>query len=715
MEQKRKKWSRAVSASFLIVGLMILFVVLFVGELRLKSRNESIRQLTESIDGVGRSARLYLDDACNTTRDWAKLIRRRLRTQDDILSELCDLNSNPLVTVQLIDTDTLKGVATSEGGGSVVMEVSYEKYYDLADDLHAIMTRQSQSVYVTSFFLNPATRRQSVAFACPVPVTQEDGRVKTMLLLRVEPLSLVQEHWDISDSTGLQLSLVNVSGAYMLRAPMLKNSNFFEFLRSYNDLTYPELDALQQEIIHDADSGYFIFKNSLGHDTLFIYSSKVRGKWFFVGAIEMADLPKADVQWSLLLVMTAGFVLLILINVRYYSKVNRSLRESLIQADAANVAKTNFLSSMSHDIRTPMNAILGMTEVASCSLDNTALVRDCLARISSSGQLLLTLINDILDISKIESGKFVLTPQPLSLKAELDALMNISRPQAETKHLELHLETRDILHDSVMADKLRLDQIFINILSNAIKYTPEGGRVEVLLRQEALGDEQVKLVYQVRDNGIGMSEAFQKTLFEPFTREQTARVGAIQGSGLGMAITKQMTDLMHGTIQVQSQQGKGSTFTVSLPLTVAAPIEAPQTDAPHPALRPDLEGLHLLVAEDNDLNWEVLSEMLSMGHVTADRAADGRQCLQMLQSAPAGTYALIFMDIQMPVMNGYEAAAAIRSLPDPEKAGIPIVAMTADAFAEDVASSQRAGMNGHVSKPISIKMVMNAIQTYARK
>jgi len=305
VEQKQKAPKRnwAVTVSLVIVALMILFAVGFVWQLRLRSRNESIRQLTESIDSVGRSARLYLDDSCNATRDWAKLIRRRLRTQDDIFSELCDLNSNPLITIQLIDTNTLTGVATSEGNGQNLVEVSYEKYYDLAEDLHAIMSRQSQSVYVTSFFLNPATQRQSVAFACPVPVTQEDGRVKTMLLLRVEPLSLVQEHWTTSDDTGMQLSLVNVSGAYLLRAPMLKNSNFFEFLLSYNDLTYPALDAIQQQITVASESGYFIFKNSLGHDTLFIYSSKVRGKWFFVGSIELADLPKGDIQWSLLLVI----------------------------------------------------------------------------------------------------------------------------------------------------------------------------------------------------------------------------------------------------------------------------------------------------------------------------------------------------------------------------------------------------------------------------
>ena len=386
----------------------------------------------------------------------------------------------------------------------------------------------------------------------------------------------------------------------------------------------------------------------------------------------------------------------------------------MVQLEDANKAKTKFLSSMSHDIRTPMNAILGMTTVAQHSLNDPVKVADCLDKVSLTGSHLLTLINDILDISKIESGKFVLSPRPISLKKEIENLLNIEQPHAKAKGVQLVFHADELPQEYLFADPLRLNQIWINILSNAVKYTPAGGRVDATLREIPLPDQpdKVQLLYQVADNGIGMSEEYLKTIFEPFTREKDARIDKIEGSGLGMAITKQMVELMGGTISVQSKQGVGSTFTVTLVLPVTDPPSHPEE--PDAALPDTFAGMHLLVAEDNDLNWEVLHEMLGFVDVTAARACNGQECVRMLTDAPAGTYDMIFMDIQMPLLNGYEAAQFIREMRDPEKANIPIIAMTADAFAEDIQKAQDAGMNGHISKPIDLELVIAQLRKYAR-
>ena len=832
---KHKNW--IVWIDLCVIVLLAVYVIGFTASLRSSSRQTEIQRIKESMDSMEQKTTLYLEDSCAVVRDWAHLVALRSCDREEILQNLSDLNANPQITIEVIDPETMTGLAIQENGQ--LCEVDYSKYYYLGLEAESFFENPPETgSYVTSTFNNPANSVQSIAFVAAVPVKTREG-TKSCLLMRVEPISVVAEHWETSDVySGAQVSLVNTDGAYMMRAPMLKNNNFFEFLRSYNDLTYGEIEELQNEIAQADQAGALIYKNAQGRDTLFVYSSKIDGKWFFVGAIEVADLPKSGVQWSLLGVLTAGFLLLIVVNCAYYIAINRQLREGLAQADQANIAKTRFLSSMSHDIRTPMNAIIGMTTVATYNLDDTEMVKECLHKISMAGNLLLTLINDILDMSKIESGKFTLSLRPISLEEEFSNLINIVYPQTREKNIQLDVQLANITQEAILADKLRLSQIWINILSNAIKYTPENGKIHVTMREELLHDNKVRLIYQVADTGIGMSEEYLKRIFEPFTREQDNRVDKIQGSGLGMAITKQMVDLMGGTIQVQSKQGCGSTFTVSLDfecapgttqrlkiapmrvLVLAGPAARPElgrilgelgvqadfaasiqaaaaclkrepydlllldhcppemdgvaaaaalqraagplpkamlctydwaevesaaaaagirtaiqrpvfgstmakalaalnhTDAtadngaPKNAMA-DMQGVHLLVAEDNDLNWEVLQELLSIIGVTADRAANGCECVDMLKKAAPGQYAMIFMDVQMPELNGYEATKLIRTMKDTEKASIPIVAMTADAFAEDVAACLKAGMNAHIAKPVAINNIVEEIRKFA--
>ncbi len=402
-------------------------------------------------------------------------------------------------------------------------------------------------------------------------------------------------------------------------------------------------------------------------------------------------------------------------------QMNQNLQEALTAARSANKAKSNFLSNMSHDIRTPMNAIVGFSVLLEKDADNPEKVRDYTRKITASSQHLLSLINDVLDMSKIESGKTSLNVDRFSLPELLDELNIILLPQAKAKNQTFEIHVEGAPPKQLLGDRLRLNQILINLLSNAIKYTPDGGRIEFMVGEiPQSGQQYVKLRFTVRDNGIGMSEEFQEQIFTPFSREISSVTNKIQGTGLGMAITKNLVDLMGGIIQVQSQPGKGSTFTVELSFMPAGQEET-ETDDQEQA-EPDevsaqsvMEGCLFLVAEDNEMNAEILTEMLDMEGAGCEVAANGREALEMFRNSAPGHYDMILMDVQMPVMNGYEATREIRACGHPEAASIPIVAMTANTFAEDVRDAMDAGMNGHLGKPIDMKAVRELIGRLVNK
>ncbi len=555
----------------------------------------------------------------------------------------------------------------------------------------------------------------------------------------------------------------------------------------------------------------------------------------------------------ILVIVFAVFIIIAVVFFVYRKKMklhseqqeqNRIVLEGALKlAKQASEAKTLFLSNMSHDIRTPMNAIVGMTTIAAKHMDDKKKVEDCLNKISLSGHHLLTLINDVLDISKIESGKIALNPVAVSLRNVMSNLVNIVRPLIKAKNQSFEVHIKGIDYETVIVDEVRLSQIFINILSNAVKYTqPDTGKIVLELFEELLPDgKSVRVTYIVQDNGMGMSEEFQKNMYEIFSRAEDSRTNKIQGSGLGLAIVKQMVTLMNGTIECESELDKGTKFTIKLDLPIgksdtddrklpdvrilvvdddeiflettrdtiedlgaqidtattgeqalklasenaysviivdwrmpdmngcdiaesirkkvkkptpiilasaydwteieekmhgkkidgfiskplfrsyiyeklceALKIEAEKTPV-HADDTNDLEGLHILVAEDNELNWEVISELLEMYNITAERAENGRLCIEKLTSEPEGTFDLILMDVQMPEMDGKSATKKIRKLENDYMRNIPIIAMTADAFAEDIASCIDAGMNGHTAKPVDMDVLFHEIQKILKK
>lgn len=389
-----------------------------------------------------------------------------------------------------------------------------------------------------------------------------------------------------------------------------------------------------------------------------------------------------------------------------------ALEEAYRNAEAANAAKSEFLASMSHDIRTPMNAIIGMTTIARNNVSNTEKVEDCLDKIILSSQHLLGLINNVLDMNKIESGHMELQEGPFTISDLTEALMVLTKPQADAKKLTVNYNLDNVIHNGVSGDLGRIQQVMINLLGNAVKYTLPGGQINFIVREKSISNKSfASYEFIVSDNGIGMSEDYVKEIFAPFTRARDNRIKNIQGTGLGMAITKNIVSMMNGTIDVKSKLNQGSTFTVTLILKLSDIQNAVQ-DTPVEILRESFPGKRVLLVEDNDLNAEIAVEILGMYDITTERLSDGSEAVAKMSCVPEGYYDLILMDIQMPIMNGYEAAMNIRAIPNKYTAGIPIIALSANAFEEDVRRAKESGMNEHLAKPLEVKEMLKVFNRY---
>ena len=393
-------------------------------------------------------------------------------------------------------------------------------------------------------------------------------------------------------------------------------------------------------------------------------------------------------------------------------ELNAKLQVAVENAESANRAKSTFLFNMSHDIRTPMNAIIGYADLASRHLDDPAKLEKYMENIQVCGQNLLMLLNNVLDLAQIENDKTEMEYSVSDVDKDFRNCVAMFQNQADSKGQTLTV-TAHLLYPYVYADIPHLTEVCTNLVSNAVKYTGAGGTIHCDVTQkpgkkEGWGD----MVVTVADNGIGMSQEFQKHIFEPFERERTSTVSKVEGSGIGMGIVKKLVELMSGTVEVESKIGVGSKFTVTIPCRIASGDETQAKRETNPSDQKCLCGTRILLTEDNDLNAEIAVELLREEGCTVDRAKDGVECVDMLEKAANGTYQMILMDIQMPVMNGYDAAKKIRRMDDPQKAGIPIIAMTANAFSEDKQAALDVGMNDHIAKPINMNILVPTIQKY---
>ena len=424
---------------------------------------------------------------------------------------------------------------------------------------------------------------------------------------------------------------------------------------------------------------------------------------------------------SIICGLVAGAVLLLICLYSYYvyqkSKAEEQKQKQLLmnaaeEADAANKAKSAFLLSISHDIRTPMNAIIGFTNIA-LHQNTVSDIHDSLEKVQKSSNHLLSLLNDVLDFSRIESGKVIVSPEPVDITQLTDNVQAIMNGLLYNRDLKFEVHRERPKNPYVLADVTRIREVLVNLLGNAVKFTKDGGKITLDISSYPGTDEKHIIIrYVVQDNGIGMSEEFQKELFKPFSQEDNANARTkYKGTGLGMAITKKYIDMMGGSIAVESKKGVGTTFTVEIPLELTEQVI--QSKQP---LHRDLTGVHVLMAEDNDLNAELATIMLEDAGMTVTRASDGKEVVNLFKNHPRGTYDLILMDIMMPNMDGHQAAKAIRALgiERSDAATIPIIALSANAFIDDIQESLDSGMNDHISKPINMEEVTDTIAKYIK-
>ena len=430
---------------------------------------------------------------------------------------------------------------------------------------------------------------------------------------------------------------------------------------------------------------------------------------FFIGYLIVGLFGKLDLVIAGILFFGSVFVFVMLLLIRRtFDRIqeNEQLEVRLSAAEEASKAKTFFLSNMSHDIRTPLNAIIGYTTLANGEGVTLEEKSGYIDKIGIAGRQLLDIVNDVLDMSRIESGKFIPEPTCVNLENCAREVCDLVRVQLEAKKIRLSLSC-DISHKWVLCDKVMMDRAVMNLLCNAGKFTEENGSVSLQLKELAGSEGTGRYEIRIKDTGIGMSREFVERLFVPFERERTSTVSKIQGTGLGLAITKSIVDMMGGDISVQTEKGKGTEFTITVDFPLAEPAEEICSCEGEEV---SFEGLRALLVEDNMINMEIAQMLLDQAGFVIETAENGKIALEMTAASEPGYYDVILMDIQMPVMDGYTAAQAIRALPDPGLAGIPIIAMTANAFQEDIKKAEEAGMNGHIAKPLDIPDMKATLQ-----
>lgn len=455
-------------------------------------------------------------------------------------------------------------------------------------------------------------------------------------------------------------------------------------------------------------------------DTLEVACTVPNDTWYFEIVPENGWVTMTQKLWGLFIsVMTALIVMITYLQFkmrRYRDALHeKELEKAILEAKNANEAKTRFLFNMSHDIRTPMNAIIGFSELLEKHIDEKDKAIDYLGKIKSSSNFLLSLINYVLEMARIESGKLVLKKEVRCVTDLIESLTDVFEPGVKKKFITYSCET-DIQHKYVICDEIKVREIFINIIGNSVKYTPEGGKISVSVKEE-LFEKENYIAYRiiVEDNGIGMSKEYLPHIFEEFSREHTSTESKVTGTGLGLPIVKSLIDMMGGTIEVESQLGCGTKMTVVLPFELASEKQILEEKQKEKEKTSDsILGKRVLLAEDNELNAEIAMTVLKENGLKAERAANGKQCIEMLKKMPEDYYDMILMDIQMPEMDGYEATKLIRNLDD-ARADIPIVAMTANAFEEDRQKALESGMNAHVSKPVDMNMLFKVMTQILKK
>lgn len=574
--------------------------------------------------------------------------------------------------------------------------------------------------------------RDLVLIMIPMENWRMEGRRLTAATVGIDA-EAIASGLSLSGNTGRSFcNIIMPDGSYIIRTPhdhLGTNESLFLTLEQNACFEKGTSLALWQKNMEARQAGMVVY--GLQDILHYTYYMPIEGTDWFITTTLHYDLISGNVDVirttltrnSMLQLLLILLILLALLLV-YASmhKRNDRLWMEKMQAEESSKAKSAFLSNMSHDIRTPMNAIIGFTNLALKNVEEPDKIRDYLTKILTSGNHLLALINDVLEMSRIESGKIQLEESECNLSEILHDLNNIILGQIQNKKQEFRIDDANLVQENVYCDKLRMNQMLLNLLGNAIKFTPEGGKISVRIEQlENAPKGYGAYVIRVKDNGIGMTPEFAEKVFIPFERERTSTVSGVQGTGLGMSITKNIIDRMNGTIEVVTAPGQGTEFIVKVNLRLQERQKESTKGNAVPAIQEekektfDFEGRRILLVEDNELNREIAWEILTEVGFEVDEAEDGVVAVEKIQRSIPGYYDVVLMDIQMPVMNGYEATQAIRAFEDTKLAGIPIIAMTANAFEEDRQAALNTGMNGHLAKPFDVEKLFEVLAEIMEK
>ena len=746
MNKKKYKhllWGIGVVSLAIILTLLIVsqtYIRNLVYHERLSQMEEVTHQMFRSLDDVIDTHWSDVDVQCNY------LYNTPLETDTDLyryLNKLSELSNYPEKQTELVAVDASGRYYTEHGSMGLLREMDY-----LADS--------PQRVSYVSNSLTVNDSRMVFLEQLATPITLQSGEKE--ITLRYFGIS--QSMTQLNDYFRCD-AYENNNSVYVLDNDGFKlfNANDTELLKGHNVYTVLSwMSYLHGSSFAEAkerlDRTGSCYSNAVLDGTEYFYALKQmeNAQWtlaFLVPAEYVAVNTQKLVNIVMVIIIVIAMVFSVITvfvgwfllrqkqqqelqaekeaNLRleqyniHLTQVNDELRqaqdiaaEALQSAERASKAKTDFLANMSHDIRTPMNAIIGITTLMKNELHQPEKLAEHLGKLESSGQLLLGIINDILDMSRIESGKTTLNVEKMNLPKQISQLDSIIRQQAgqrsQTFTVESHLQ-----HENVLADPNRLKQVLMNILSNAVKYTPTGGHIRLELDELPRNEHYARYRFVVQDDGIGMSEDYQKTLFEPFTREEKSGTNKVQGTGLGMAITKSVVDLMGGSISVESATDKGTRFEVVLEFpidTEADTVQEAQMLPEEGEIASPLSGMKFLCAEDNAINAEILQMLLEASGASCTICSDGQEIVDTFAGVKPGDYDIILMDVQMPIMDGLEATRRIRSGENPLGKTIPILAMTANAFLEDMQKSKEAGMDEHLSKPVDIRALEQTVKRF---
>lgn len=716
MQHPRGKKTGLILCNFILVVGMICVVVIYA---RTSTRQKNMLRrdtFCNTVEALKQVSQNYLITEKGYADDWAAYIEARHMTAEEAIEYIRTTNTQEDRSAHLVNMEDLSARSTYLRNDNPWVHC-YEEMGKLGTaDSNSFLAKMEQifdedqgELFVLGKYRVGESQKTVISVGTRVVIREEDGSDKPYLLLRLIPVEYMQRSWIFpTEYTDAEISLIVRDGGYVVQSPAMRSKNFLEFIRGYNFADdYNQMEVLEEQLGSN-DKGLLEYKDSKGQDCYFYYSYMGDDTDLAIlGYIPVDKIQTEAIDWTSVSLISGTILLLMVIDGAYILSMNRRLRKAIRMEEKASMAKTQFLSSMSHDIRTPMNAVIGMTEIARHHLDDPAFVKECLDKVATAGNHLLMLVNDILDISKVESGRMTLNPVSFSVQDAAEEMREMVRQSAADKDITVTMDIHDITQDMVVGDTLRIQQIVINLLTNAVKYTGNGGHVRFDVSEYPVKQENhIGLQFIVADDGMGMSEEFQKTMYSSFSRATDSRINTIQGSGLGLAIAKQMVELMNGTIQCTSTLGEGTTFVIQVELLVDKDGEKRAVSAGMAEKQDEFAGMHVLVVEDNELNWEIVQMMLEEYGVIAEWAQNGQICLDMLGENGAEKYDLILMDVQMPVLDGRETTRRLRSSEDAAVRSIPVVAMTADAFAEDVYACLEAGMDGHISKPIEIKRIL---------